>query len=148
MMDRIIARTEADPYCREALDASHTQPAANIADAVGWAARSVASLLDVAAMVAYTSSGASALRMARERPRAPIIGITPSRATARRLTLVWGVSPVVSREVENGEEMTEIALKTAGELGFAAPGQTIVIAAGLPFGSPGSTNLLRIAQLS
>ncbi|MGM9490756.1 pyruvate kinase [Ideonella sp. YS5] len=148
MMDRIIARTEADPYCREALDASHTQPAANIADAVGWAARSVAGLLDVAAMVAYTSSGASALRMARERPRAPIIGITPSRGTARRLTLVWGVSPVVSREVENGEEMTEIALKTAGDLGFAAPGQTIVIAAGLPFGSPGSTNLLRIAQLS
>ena len=77
MMDRIIAQTEADPHYRDAIDASHTQPGANTPDAIGWAARSVAGLLDVAAMVAYTSSGSSALRMARERPRAPIIGMTP-----------------------------------------------------------------------
>lgn len=79
MMDRIIAQTEADPHYRDAIDASHTQPAANTPDAIGWAARSVAGLLDVATMVAYTSSGSSALRMARERPRAPIIGMTPAR---------------------------------------------------------------------
>ena len=82
MMDRIIAQTEADPHYRAAIDASHTQPSANTPDAIGWAARSVAGLLDVAAMVAYTSSGSSALRMARERPRAPIIGMTPP-GTAR-----------------------------------------------------------------
>jgi pyruvate kinase len=147
MMDRIIAQTEADPQYREAIDASHTQPAANTADAIGWAARSVAGLLDVAALVAYTSSGSSALRMARERPRSPIIGMTPQRATARRLALVWGVTPVVCDDVGNVDDMTARAVQTAKGLQFAEAGQTIVIAAGMPFGTPGSTNLLRIAQI-
>lgn len=147
MMDRITAQTEADPHYRDAIDASHTPPAANTADAIGWAARSVAGLLDVAAMVAYTSSGSSALRMARERPRATIIGMTPKRATARRLALVWGVNPVLCHDVMNVDEMTELAVDTATKLQFATAGQTIVIAAGMPFGSPGSTNLLRIAQV-
>jgi pyruvate kinase len=146
MMDRIIARTEGDPQYRELIDASHTPPAANTADAIGWAARSVVGLLDVAALVAYTSSGSSALRMARERPRAPIIGMTPQRATARRLTLVWGVNPVVCDDVDHVDDMTVRAVQTAKSL-FAKAGQTIVIAAGMPFGTPGSTNLLRIAQI-
>lgn len=148
MMDRIIAQTEADPHYRDALDASHTPPAANTADAIGWAARSVAGLLDVAAMVAYTSSGSSAQRMARERPRAPIIGITPKRTTARRLCLVWGVNAFLCHDVMDVSEMTEVALATAVKLRFATPGQTIVIAAGMPFGAAGTTNLLRIAQIN
>jgi pyruvate kinase len=147
MMDRIIAQTEADPHYRDAIDASHTQPAANTPDAIGWAARSVAGLLDVAAVVAYTSSGSSALRMARERPRAPIIGMTPLREIARRLSLVWGVCPVVCNDVTGVDDMTERAIATARRLAFAQTGQTIVIAAGMPFGTPGSTNLLRIAQI-
>src|SRR6185369_1343346 len=113
-------------------DASHTQPGAKIPDAIGWAARSIAGLLDVAAMVAYTSSGSSALRMARERPRAPIIGMTPKRETARRLALVWGVTPVVCTDVTGADDMTERAIATARKLAFARPGQTIVIAAGMP----------------
>lgn len=147
MMDRIIAQTEADPHYRDAIETSHTPPLSNTADAIGWAARSVAGLLDVAAMVAYTSSGWSALRMARERPRAPIIGMTPQRATARRLALVWGVHPVLCHDVMDVAEMTEVAAGTARRLDFAQPGQTIVIAAGMPFGTAGSTNLLRIAQV-
>ena len=148
MMDRIIAQTEADPQYREGIDASHTRPPANTADAIGWAARSVAGLLEVAALVAYTSSGASARSMARERPRAPIIGMTPKRDTARRLSLVWGVNAVLCHDVTDVAEMTELALATALQLDFAKPGQTIVIAAGMPFGSAGTTNLLRIAQLT
>jgi pyruvate kinase len=147
MMDRIIAQTEADPHYRDAIDASHTQPASNTPDAIGWAARSVAGLLDVAAMVAYTSSGSSALRMARERPRAPIIGMTPKHETARRLALAWGVNPVLCDDVSDVDDMTERAVATAKLLQLAQPGQTIVIAAGLPFGTPGSTNLLRITQI-
>ncbi len=147
MMDRIIAQTEADPHYRDAIDASHTQPSVNTADAIGWAARSIAGLLDVAAMVAYTSSGSSALRMARERPRAPIIGMTPKRETGRRLALVWGVSPVVCDDVTDVDDMTQRAIATARKLEFARRGQTIVIAAGMPFRTPGSTNLLRIAQI-
>jgi len=147
MMDRIIARTEADPLHRAALEASHTAPRPLTADAIGWAARSVAGLLDVGALVAYTSSGASALRMARERPRAPILGMTPRQDTARRLTLAWGVQPVLCRDVRDVDEMTTLALETAAARPGARGGQSVVIAAGLPFGSPGSTNLLRIAQL-
>jgi pyruvate kinase len=98
-------------------------------------------------MVAYTSSGSSALRMARERPRAPIIGMTPSRETARRLALAWGVNPVVCNDVSSVADMTELAIETAVKLQFAQPGQTIVIAAGMPFGTSGTTNLLRIAQI-
>jgi pyruvate kinase len=147
MMDRIIAQTEADPHYRNAIDASHTPPAANTADAIGWAARSVAGLLQVAAMVAYTSSGSSALRMARERPRAPIIGMTPRRETARRLALAWGVNPVLCADVASVADMTGLAVETAVKLQFAQAGQTIVIAAGMPFGTSGTTNLLRIAQI-
>jgi pyruvate kinase len=147
MMDRIIAQTEADPPYRAAIDASHTPPAANTADAIGWAARSVAGLLDVAAVVAYTSSGSSALRMSRERPKAAIIGMTPRLDTARRLALVWGVFPVHCHDVTNVTEMTDVAVATACRLGFARSGQTIVTVAGMPFGTPGSTNLLRISQV-
>ncbi len=147
MMNGIIEQTEADPHYRDAIDASHTPPAANTADAIGWAARSVAGLLDVAALVAYTSSGSSALRMARERPRAPIVGMTPRRATARRLALVWGINPVLCHDVMSVSEMTEVAVETLVRRGFARSGQTVVIAAGMPFGSAGTTNLLRIAQV-
>jgi len=148
MMDRIIRNTEADPAYRDAIEASHTAAAPNIPGAIGSAARAVAGVLDVAAMVAYTTSGASALRMARERPRTTILGITPRRETARRLALVWGVSPIVSDDVSGVDDMTEIALRMAGEQGVANPGQTIVIAAGVPFATPGTTNLLRIAQIA
>ena len=149
MMDRIIAQTEADPHYRDAIDASHTQPAANTADAIGWAARSVAGLLDVAAMVAYTSSGSSALRMARERPRAPIIGMTP-QARDRRAGWRWSGASIrcCATTSPTSTEMTELRQSPPRRKhGFARPGQTIVIAAGMPFGTPGTTNLLRIAQI-
>ena len=148
MMDSIIAQTEADPYYRELIDASQSPPSANIADAIGRAAHSVAGMLQVAAMVAYTNSGFSAQRMARERPRATIIGMTPRRATARRLTLVWGVNPVLCHEVMDVTEMTEVAAQAALTHKIAERGQTIVISAGMPFATAGTTNLLRIAQVT
>ena len=86
--------------------------------------------------------------MARERPRAPILGMTPKRATARRLALVWGVNPVLCHDVTNVAEMTEVAVADRREgTASPSPAQTIVIAAGMPFGTPGTTNLLRIAQI-
>ncbi|MBL8484925.1 MAG: pyruvate kinase, partial [Rhodocyclaceae bacterium] len=105
-------------------------------------------VLSVAATVAYTSSGYSALRLARERPQAPIIGMTPRRTTARRLALAWGVHAVLCNDVASVTEMTELACETASKEGFGASGQTVVIAAGMPFGAPGNTNLLRIAQIA
>ncbi|WP_233855965.1 pyruvate kinase [Paraburkholderia sp. HD33-4] len=147
MMDLIIAQTERDPYYREVISASHAAPRPNTSDAIGYAMRHVTNLLDAAATVAYTCSGYSALRMARERPGAPIIGMTPHIGTARRLALVWGVHPVVCKEVVDMLEVSELACETAREEGFGAKGETVVISAGMPFGTPGTTNLLRIAQI-
>ncbi len=148
MMDSIIAHTEEDPYYREAIDASQSRPRADAADAIGAAMRRVAGLLQVAATVAYTTSGYSALRMARERPQSPIIGMTPRVATARRLALAWGVHAVLCHEVVDVPEMSDLACDTARKEGFGLAGQTIVVAAGMPFGTSGTTNLLRIAQIS
>ena len=148
MMHNIIVQTEADPHYFESMEASQSPARAEIADAIGLAMRSVAHLLDVAATVAYTSSGYSALRLARERPRAPIIGMTPRLATARSLALVWGVHAVLTHDVAAVAEMAEFACTTALREGLAASGHTIVIAAGMPFGAPGNTNLLHIATLT
>ncbi|WP_119156926.1 pyruvate kinase [Caldimonas tepidiphila] len=147
MMDGIIARTEADEHYHQAIQASHTAPRAEAADAIGYAVRHVARLLKVPATVAYTSSGYSALRMARERPQVPILGMTPRVATARRLALVWGVHSVLCHEVVDVPEMTDLAGLTARREGFGEVGQPIVISAGLPFAVAGTTNLLRIAQV-
>lgn len=147
MMSRIIAHTEGDPNYQDAMDASRPEPGSVAADAIGYAMRSVTGLLHAAATVAYTSSGYSALRMARERPRAPIIGMTPRLATARRLALVWGVHAVLCHEVQDVSEMSDLATRTALKEGFGESGQTIVISAGMPFGASGTTNLLRIAQI-
>ena len=147
MMDSIITRTESDPLYHDGIEASHTPPRAEAADAIGYAVRHVAALLKVPATVAYTSSGYSALRMARERPAVPILGMTPSVATARRLALAWGVHAVLCHEVVDVLEMTELAGRTVLRERFGEPGQSIVISAGLPFTVAGTTNLLRIAQL-
>ncbi|CAG2161161.1 pyruvate kinase [Cupriavidus numazuensis] len=147
MMNSIIRRTESDPLYHDAIQASHTPPRAEAADAIGYAVRHVAGLLRVPATVAYTSSGYSALRMARERPEVPILGMTPRVATARRLALAWGVHAVLCHEVVDVLEMTDLASLTVRKEGFGGVGEPIVISAGLPFAIAGTTNLLRIAQI-
>ena len=137
----------ADPAYREAIEASRSAPQQARADAIGAAVRTVASLLPVAATIAYTSSGYSALRLARERPQAPVLGMTPRVETARRLALAWGVHAVTINEVTTVAEMSELACNTARFEGFGRAGDSIVIAAGMPFGASGTTNLLRIAQI-
>ncbi|MGC2964326.1 pyruvate kinase [Paraburkholderia graminis] len=147
MMDLIILQTERDPYYREVIAASHAAPRANTSDAIGYAMRHVTGLLNAVATVAYTTSGYSALRMARERPYAPIVGMTPQKGTARRLALVWGVHPVLCKEVVDVLEVSDLACQTVRTEGFGEQGETVVISAGMPFGTPGTTNLLRIAQI-
>ncbi|HNO62191.1 MAG TPA: pyruvate kinase alpha/beta domain-containing protein, partial [Plasticicumulans sp.] len=117
------------------------------AAAIGAAVSAVAGRLQAAAVVAYTSSGCSALRVARERPPAAVIGMTPHAATARRLTLVWGVHAVLCADVTDVSGMSELACTTVRREGYGRPGQPVVIAAGMPFGTAGSTNLLHIAEL-
>ena len=107
----------------------------------------IAGLLPVAVIVTYTTSGSTSLRAARERPKPPILSMTPSLSTARRLALVWGVHSVQTPDVATVAEMVEHACQCAIAEGFAKPGDTILISAGMPFGTPGATNLLRIATV-
>lgn len=147
MMNRIIGEVERDPQYRTGIDASHTPPEATAADAICCALRRVTGLLAVSATITYTSSGYTSLRAARERPEAPILSITPNLATARQLALVWGVHSVHTHEVYDVPEMVEHACATALREEFAKAGDSVVIAAGMPFGAAGTTNLLRIAQV-
>ncbi len=149
MMNRIIGEVEADPLYRQLIDASHTaaRPGGDVAEAVCCAMRHAVALLQAAVIVCYTSSGYTSLRAARERPESPILSLTPSLATARRLALAWGVHSVHTDDVRDIDEMTEVACKVARREGFAQRGQTIVAIAGMPFATPGTTNLLRVASV-
>jgi pyruvate kinase len=146
MMDRIIRRVEQDPYYRQTLSAEASIPGATDADAISAAVRRVTSILPVTATVAYTTSGSTSLRIARERPEAPILSLTPNAATARRLVLCWGVHSVQTEDATSVEDMVAKASRIAAQEGFAEPGRPLVIIAGMPFGTPGSTNLLRIVR--
>ncbi|MBV8046225.1 MAG: pyruvate kinase [Paludibacterium sp.] len=147
MMDRIISQVERDPLHQAMLDASHSEPRGTAPDAISVALRQVAHILALPVMVTYSTSGHTACRVARERPEAPVLCVTPRATTARQLTLVWGVHAVVTKDAESVDEMTDAACLLAKSHGFAEPGQMLAIAAGLPFGTPGATNLLRIATV-
>ncbi|MBM3560777.1 MAG: pyruvate kinase [Alphaproteobacteria bacterium] len=147
MMARIAAVVEADPIYRVQVHAAHETPEATSADAITAAARQVAETLGAAAIVTYTTSGSTTLRAARERPAAPIVCLTPRVATARRLALAWGVYPVITEDAHDFDDMVSRAVAVAAEAGFAAPGDHIAITAGVPFGTPGATNLLRLARV-
>ena len=146
MMDRIIRRVQADALYDSSLHAdTRAEPEHTPYDAISAAARQVAHTIGAAAIVSYTTSGTTALRAARERPDAPILALTSSLQTARRLALVWGLHCVHTRDVSNFSDMVHKATRIAHRDGFAAPGQRIVVTAGVPFGTPGATNVLRIA---
>jgi pyruvate kinase len=149
MMNRIIEQTEADPQYRQMIDASHC-PAApghvDVAGSVCSAMRSIVSLLHASAIVCYSSSGHTSLGAARERPESPILSLSPLLATARRLALAWGIHSVhTDADVADVREMTAVARDVARREKFAESGETIVAIAGVPFGVPGTTNMIRIA---
>jgi pyruvate kinase len=148
MMNRIIEQVEADPLYRQLIDASNTpaQPGqVDVAEAVCSATRHAVALLQAAAIVCYTSSGHTSLRAVRERPRAPVLSLTPRIETARRLALAWGIHSVHIEDITDVGEMTSVACAMARQQGFAQAGQTIIAIAGMPFGTSGTTNLLRVA---
>jgi len=145
MMNRIIRRVEQDPSYRLIMDANHPPPQATAADAITLAAREVATTIAAACIVTYTSSGSTAQRASRERPSVPILCLTGRTQTARRMTLAWGVQCYFSHDVSTIDEMVAYAQESAKGTGIAKPGERIVITAGMPFGTPGATNMLRVA---
>ena len=146
MMDRIARQVERDPVYEALVRTEATNPDATAADAITAAARQVAETLNAAAVVTFTTSGSTTLRAARERPRvAAIIGLTTKRETARRLALVWGVHCVETEDAQDFDDIVKRASEVALSEGIASDGDRLVITAGVPFGTPGMTNMLRIA---
>jgi pyruvate kinase len=145
MMNRIILQVEEDPLYPNFLHAHHIDPEETPADAITAAAAQVAHTLGVSAIVTYTTWGSTTLRAARERPDVPILCLTSKLETARRLAVLWGAHCVHSPDVTSLREMTDQACEIAKLEGIATPGSRIVITVGLPFGTPGATNALRIA---
>lgn len=145
MMNDIAVETEKDPAYRAVIDAKHGTLEATTADAISAAATQVASTIGAAAIVTYTTSGSTALRAARERGETSVLVLTPALKTARMLALVWGLHCVHTSDAKNFAEMVDKACKISFAEGFTRPGDRVVIMAGVPFGTPGSTNILRIA---
>jgi pyruvate kinase len=145
MMNRIAEEVEADPTYRQVIQAQRAAPEQTGADAIALAARDIAETLELSAIVCWTSSGSTALRVARERPKPITIALSPNIATGRRLALLWGVHCVVTQDARDLDDMVNRACRFAFKDGFAKPGQRIIVVAGVPLGTPGATNMLRIA---
>lgn len=144
MMERIIRRVQRDPNYQAYVQRDRRGSSGSSADAITEAARQVAQSIGAAAIVTFTRTGSTTLRASRMRPTVPILGLTPDLSTARRLALAWGVHSVHSREIAQFADMVTYAAGIAHEQGFASSGQRLVVTAGVPFGTPGSTNVLRI----
>lgn len=145
MMKKIARGVEKDPMYRPIMDAEHPDPDQTAADAITAAAGQVVKTIKASCIVNFTTSGSTALRTARERPPVPILCITEQRSAARRLALSYGVHAVQTEDVKTFDDMVEKATRIAKREGLAAAGERLVITAGVPFGTPGSTNILRIA---
>jgi len=146
VMCRVALKEESDPAYSEGASA-RVSPHATAEDAISVAARQVAETVNAKAIVTFTNSGSTALRAARQRPHVPILVLTPRAEVARRLCLVWGLYTVETEDVANFEEMYTKAKRMALEHGLARPGDRIAVTAGVPFGTPGATNVLHLAWI-
>ncbi|WP_421701563.1 pyruvate kinase [Aliiroseovarius sp.] len=145
-MDKVAIEVEHDPTYREQIEASRVAKRSTVADGIVAAAREIAETTDIKAICCFTQSGTTAELTARERPRVPIIALTPLVGTARRLCLSWGTNCFVTAgEVERFKMAVVSAARAARSAGFAEENDQIVVTAGVPFNVPGTTNILRVA---
>ncbi|SNR24809.1 pyruvate kinase [Puniceibacterium sediminis] len=144
-MHNVAMEVESDPTYREVIEASRTAKRTSIADGIVAAAREIAETTDIKAICCFTQKGTTALLVARERPRVPILALTSSLSTARRLALLWGTNTVQVGVLERFKEAVVSAARAAREGGYATTTDQIVVTAGVPFNTSGTTNILRVA---
>ena len=144
-MNRIAEEVENEGTYHTIMKAQHAEPEATGSDAIAAAARQIAETLDLSAVVCWTFSGSTALRVARERPQVPIVALSPNVDTGRRLSVCWGVHCIVTEDARDPGDMVERACRLAFKDGFAKAGRRVIIVAGVPLGTPGATKMLRIA---
>jgi pyruvate kinase len=147
IMDRIVTRVEQDEDWRRMTDASCPPIERSISGAIAAAASQVARTVDAKAIAAFSASGSSALRLARQRPVQPVIAIVTGDAVARRLAVSWGVHAIVAPDALDLAHAVELAARLARDEGFAHLGEAVVVAGGIPFGQPGTTNTIRVATV-
>jgi pyruvate kinase len=147
MMNRIATSVESDPSHAARVHFTETPADPTTNDAIAEAANKIVETVSAAAIVCFTVSGSTARRVSRERPAVPLLVLTPSPKTARRLGLLWGAHAVRTKDVTSFEEMIGKAKRMALRHGLAKAGQRIIITAGVPFGTPGSTNVVHVARL-
>ncbi|MFL5057237.1 MAG: pyruvate kinase [Microvirga sp.] len=147
-MNRIAEEVERDPIYWSIITAQRNAPEATGSDAIAAASHQIADALALKAVTVWTFSGSTALRLARERPNSTVLALTPKRDTARRLALVWGVHPIVTKDASDVDDMAFRAAKFAVREEFAAVGDRIIVVAGVPFGTPGATNMVRIVYVT
>ena len=144
-MNRIAEAVESEGIYPTIIAGQRATPEPTGADAIAEATRDVAETLQSKVICAWTASGSTGLRIARERPRSSILALTPIVTTARRLALAWGVHAVVTEDARDERDMTDRACRHAYIDGFVGVGERVIVVAGIPFGTPGATNNLRIA---
>jgi pyruvate kinase len=144
-MNRIAEEVESEDTYHTIMRAQHAEPEATGADAIAAAARQIAETLDLSAVICWTFSGSTGLRVARERPQVPIVAISPNLATGRKLSVAWGIHCVVAEDARDQDDMVSRACRIAFQDGFAKAGRRVIIVAGVPLGTPGATNMIRIA---
>ncbi|WP_336957823.1 pyruvate kinase [Sphingobium aquiterrae] len=147
MMDAIAHSVERDPGYLARLHFTETKPDPTTADALAEASSTIVSTLGASAICCFTSTGSTVRRVARERPAAPILALTPRQDTARRIGLIWGVHAVRTKDIGSFEEMIGKARRMALRHGMAAAGQKVIVLAGVPFGIAGSTNVIHVATM-
>ncbi|OWK31840.1 pyruvate kinase [Sphingomonas mucosissima] len=147
MMNAIGESVESDPMHGERIRFTVTRPDPTTADALAEAAKNIAATISAKAIICYTTSGSTARRVARERPSVPLLVLTPKMETARRLGLLWGTHAVHTRDVDSFEEMVAKAKRMALRQGMAKAGDRVIIMAGIPFRTPGATNVLHVVGI-
>jgi len=148
MMDSIAHSVERDPGYFARLHFTQTHPDSTTADALAEAAAGIVPVVGASAIACFTFSGSTVRRVARERPSAPILALTPRQDTARKLGLTWGIYAVRTKDIGTFEEMIGKARRMALRHHVAEKGRKIVVLAGVPFGTPGSTNVLHVASIT
>jgi len=148
IMDRIASQVEGDPTYLERIHIAETPPDPTTADALALSCARIADTLPIDGVIVFTGSGSTARRVARERPSAPMLVLTPSAKTARRVTLLWGAHAVTTRDIGSFEEMIAKCKRMALRHHFGKAGSRLITLAGVPFGTPGSTNLLHVVRLT
>ena len=144
-MNNVAVSVESDPTYRQVIEASRNVKRSTVADGIVAAAREIAEATDIKAIAVFSQSGTTVGLVARERPKVPIIALTPLMNTARRLCLTWGAHCVITEEQDRFKGAVISAVRAARQHGFASESDQIVLTAGVPFNVQGTTNILRVA---